>query len=109
MNRKSRAGQVRDVGEVAGEEVVDADDRMPARDQRFGQVRSDEAGGAGDDDSHACSSEGLGDPVQPTQHGEPHDLEIERQRPVLDVVEVELDALLERRVAAPAVDLRPAR
>ena len=29
-------------------------------------------------------------------------------RPVLDVVEVVLDALLERRVAAPAVDLRPA-
>ena len=31
-----------------------------------------------------------------------------RHRPVLDVVEVVLDALLERGVAAPAVDLRPA-
>ena len=46
--------------------------------------------------------------VQAAQDGEPHDLEIERQRPVLDVVQVELDALFERRVAAPAVHLRPA-
>src|SRR2546421_12479511 len=39
---------------------------------------------------------------------QPHDLEIEPHRPVLDVIEVVLDALLERRVTAPAVDLRPA-
>ena len=39
---------------------------------------------------------------------EPHDLQIEAHRPVLDVVQVVLDALLERRVAAPAVHLRPA-
>src|SRR5688500_2076669 len=38
----------------------------------------------------------------------PHDLEIERNRPVLDVVEVELDPLLERGVATPAVHLGPA-
>src|SRR5262249_27756465 len=39
---------------------------------------------------------------------EPHDLQVEADRPVLDVVEVVLDPLLDRRVAAPAVDLRPA-
>src|SRR5690242_15523891 len=39
---------------------------------------------------------------------QPHDLQVERDRPVLDVVEVVLDALLDRGVAAPAVDLRPA-
>src|SRR5262245_12479168 len=37
------------------------------------------------------------------------DLEIEAQRPVLDVVEVVLDATIERRVATESVDLRPAR
>src|SRR5437660_1795061 len=51
-------------------------------------------------------SEGV--PMQAAHEREPHDLEIERDRPVLDVVEVVLDAFLERRVAAPAVDLRPA-
>ena len=43
--------QVRDVGGRSGQEVVDADDRVPAIEQRLGQMRSDEAGGAGDDDS----------------------------------------------------------
>src|SRR5437667_208330 len=38
----------------------------------------------------------------------PHDLQIERDRPVFDVVEIELDAFFERGVAAPAVHLRPA-
>src|SRR6476646_7943905 len=38
---------------------------------------------------------------------QPHDLEIKAHRPVLDVVEVVLDALVERRVSAPSVDLRP--
>src|SRR5918995_7019793 len=38
----------------------------------------------------------------------PHDLDVERDRPVLDVIQVVFDALLERRVAPPAVDLRPA-
>src|SRR5262249_50247093 len=42
-------------------------------------------------------------------HGERDDLEIERERPPLDVLEVVLDALLERRVAAQPVDLRPPR
>src|SRR5262249_22586455 len=36
------------------------------------------------------------------------DLEVEAQRPVLDVVEVVLDAAIERRVPAESVDLRPA-
>src|SRR5580765_7944130 len=39
---------------------------------------------------------------------QPDDFEVETDRPVLDVVEVVLDALVERRVAAPAVHLRPA-
>ena len=43
--------QVRDVGDVAGQQVVDADDRIAAIEQRFGQVRPDEAGRAGDDDT----------------------------------------------------------
>src|SRR5918999_5584899 len=38
----------------------------------------------------------------------PHDLEVERHRPVLDVIEIEFDALFERGIAAPPVDLRPA-
>src|SRR5436190_3147682 len=41
------------------------------------------------------------------QEREPHDLQIEPHRPIFDVVQVVLDALLERGVAAPAVDLRP--
>src|SRR6476660_8940250 len=51
----------------------------------------------------------LGKSVKSSQYGQPHDLQIERQRPVLNVVEIELDALFERRVAPPAVDLGPAR
>src|SRR5688572_16337403 len=39
----------------------------------------------------------------------PHDLEVERHRPVLDVIEIEFNALFERGIAAPAVDLRPSR
>src|SRR3982074_2386155 len=46
---------------------------------------------------------------EPFQDGEPHDLQVEADRPVLDVVQVVLDALLDRRIAAPAVDLSPAR
>jgi len=37
------ARQMRDVADVAGEQVVDADDGIPAIEQRLGQVRSDEA------------------------------------------------------------------
>src|SRR5215470_15811084 len=42
-------------------------------------------------------------------HGERDDLEVHAERPALDVFEIELDALLERCVAAESVDLRPAR
>src|SRR3954454_19079410 len=42
------------------------------------------------------------------EHRQPHDFEIEADRPVLDVIEVVLDPLLDRGVAAPPVDLRPA-
>src|SRR4029450_695537 len=40
--------------------------------------------------------------------GQPHDLQVECHRPVLDVVEVVLNTLLQRRVPTPAIDLRPA-
>ena len=39
------------LAEVAGQQVVDADDGVAAVEQRLREVRSDEAGGAGDDDS----------------------------------------------------------
>src|SRR5262245_46099639 len=39
--------------------------------------------------------------------GQPHDLQIERHRPVLDVVEVVFNTFLQRGIPAPAVDLRP--
>ena len=58
MNVKSRLRQVRDVGGVAGQQVVDADDRVAAIEQRFGEVRADEAGGAGDDDACFMSESG---------------------------------------------------
>src|SRR5687767_3560135 len=45
---------------------------------------------------------------QAAEDGQPHDFQIQGYGPVLDVIEVVLDALLERGVAAPAVDLRPA-
>src|SRR5262252_9923803 len=44
---------------------------------------------------------------EPAEQRQPHDLEIDTHRPVLDVVEVVFDALLDRRVSAPAVHLRP--
>src|SRR6202795_2728215 len=46
---------------------------------------------------------------QAVPQGHPQDLDVERKRPVLDVVEVVLDAFGEAGVAAPAVDLGPAR
>ena len=47
--------QVRDVGQVAGQQVVDADHRRSRGRAAFRQVRSDEAGGAGDDDALATA------------------------------------------------------
>ena len=49
------AAEVGEVGEVAREQVVDADDGMAAIEERFAEVRSDESGGAGDDGSHECN------------------------------------------------------
>ena len=50
--------QMRDVGRRAGEQVVDADNRIIAIEERFGEVRTDESGRAGDDDPllsrHVC-------------------------------------------------------
>jgi hypothetical protein len=40
-----------DVRGVAGQEVVDADDTVAAIEEGLRQMRADEAGGAGDDDS----------------------------------------------------------
>src|SRR5512132_2009168 len=48
-------------------------------------------------------------PVLPRAvEGEDHDLDVESQGPVLDVVEIVLDALLDRGVAPEPVDLCPA-
>ena len=44
--------QMRDVGRIAGEEVVDPNHLVIAIEQRFGEMRADEAGRAGDDDPH---------------------------------------------------------
>jgi len=41
-----------DVGEAAGEEVVEADDVVAVGEEEVGEVRADEAGGAGDGDAH---------------------------------------------------------
>src|SRR5438128_338352 len=46
--------------------------------------------------------------AEAAEEGQDQDLHVEQQRPVLDVVQVVLDPLLDRRVAAPAVDLGPA-
>src|SRR6188508_3024980 len=50
----------------------------------------------------------LGISLEETSHErEPHDLEIKGHGPVFYVVQVVLDAFLERRVASPPVDLCP--
>src|SRR5262245_3955215 len=55
------------------------------------------------------ASTSVGVPIEEDPpHRERDDLEVEPERPVLDVLEVELDALLERGVAPQPVDLRPA-
>src|SRR5436190_15718257 len=46
--------------------------------------------------------------TQSMNHRHEQDLHVQHQRPVLDVVEVVLDAHADRGVAAPAVHLRPA-
>jgi len=43
--------QVGDVRRIAGEEIVDADDRVAAIEKSFGEVRADETGCSGDDDA----------------------------------------------------------
>ncbi len=60
MNVKSRLSKMRDVRGVAGQQVVDADHLVPAIEQRFRQVRADEPGGSGDDDSLFHVALGLG-------------------------------------------------
>ncbi len=42
-------------------------------------------------------------------NGHEQDPQVQPERPALDVVEIVLDPLAQRRAAAPAVDLRPAR
>src|SRR5207249_9093771 len=51
-----RACRARDVLALAEEEVVDAVDLVPFAEQTRKKVRSDEPGGAGDDDPHLPSS-----------------------------------------------------
>src|SRR5690349_8227197 len=52
---------------------------------------------------------GRGEVAADGQERHQHDLHVEPDRPVLDVVVVPLDAVGERRLATQAVDLRPAR
>ena len=42
-----------------------------------------------------------------TQHGEPENFEVEGDGPVLNVIQVVLNPLLDRCVTAPTVDLGP--
>src|SRR5215510_5417641 len=51
---------------------------------------------------------GMGTLEEAADDGEPHDLQVEAHRPVFNVVQIVLDTLFERRIPAPAVDLRPA-
>src|SRR4029078_13607282 len=46
---------------------------------------------------------GMGALKEAADDGEPHDLQIKRDRPVFDVVQVVFEDLLQRRVAAPAI------
>ena len=48
--------EVGDVCVLAGDEVVDADDLVPLREQQVGQVRAEKAGGAGDENTHESES-----------------------------------------------------
>jgi hypothetical protein len=45
--------QVFDVPQVAGDEVIDADDLVAFGEKSFAQVRTDEAGSAGDEGAHS--------------------------------------------------------
>ena len=45
------AGEVADVARVAGEQVVERDDRVPVGQQAVGEMRADESGAAGDQDA----------------------------------------------------------
>src|ERR1043166_5584647 len=47
--------------------------------------------------------------VEAAKQRQKQDLEVEQQRPVLDVVEIIADPLLDRRIAAQPVHLRPPR
>ena len=42
-------------------------------------------------------------------NGEPHDFYVETDRPILNIVEIVLDALFNGGIAAPTVDLSPSR
>jgi len=46
---------VGDVLGFSGQEIIDADDFMPLFEQKIGEVRAKEAGGAGNQNSHARS------------------------------------------------------
>ncbi len=52
--------EVGDVGEAAGKEVVEAEDLVVLGEEMVGEVRADEAGGAGDGDAHGGSVTGRG-------------------------------------------------
>src|SRR6185503_9949965 len=45
---------------------------------------------------------------QTPDEGQPHDLQVERHRPVLDVIEVVFNSFLQRCISTPTIDLGPA-
>ena len=53
--------------EVAGQEVVDADDLVPLGEQAVAEVAAEEAGAAGDDDSSCGASPSVPVDWRPTQ------------------------------------------
>src|SRR5439155_22153814 len=77
----------------------------PARSRRRGR------GGARRRGHRAAPARAAGSIRVPVAEAQPEsldeDLQVEAERPALDAVEVVLDALLDRGVAAPPVDLRP--
>ena len=49
------ADQMGDVVRMAGDEVVQPDDRVAIGEEAIGEMRAEEPGGAGDEDSHAVA------------------------------------------------------
>src|SRR3989304_4765572 len=99
-----------EVGAMTGDEVVHPDDFVTPLEQVVDEMGTYESGGTGDEDTLARQEEGsisVSMEEYPPK-SQPQDLEIQSHRPVLAVVEVVLDALLDRGIAPPSVHLGPA-